>query len=105
MRNCHLEAVSWTSAVAMALWQKEWQHMRVRNTLASTLRRWPLRELCRWKYLTRSSSIHLLKCINPHVHNDVIVFNECLGYFPDPLSILRHYSHSLAPEGLILISM
>ena len=36
---------------------------------------------------------------------DVIVFNECLGYFQDPIAVLRHYSQFLEPEGVILISM
>ena len=36
---------------------------------------------------------------------DLIVFNECLEYFDDPLAVVRHYEPSLAPDGAFLISM
>jgi len=36
---------------------------------------------------------------------DLIVFNECLEYFDDPLAAVRHYEPSLAPGGAFLVSM
>jgi 2-polyprenyl-3-methyl-5-hydroxy-6-metoxy-1,4-benzoquinol methylase len=36
---------------------------------------------------------------------DVIVFNECLYYFVDPLSVTRRYRAALAADGLIVVSM
>ena len=36
---------------------------------------------------------------------DVIVFNECLEYFADPLSTVRRYDSALCPDGLFMISM
>lgn len=36
---------------------------------------------------------------------DLIVFNECLEYFDDPLAVVRHYEPSLAPGGAFLVSM
>ena len=36
---------------------------------------------------------------------DVIVFNECLYYFHEPLRVLQRYPQYLAPGGIILISM
>lgn len=36
---------------------------------------------------------------------DLIVFNECLEYFDDPLAVVRHYEPSLAPGGAFLVSL
>jgi SAM-dependent methyltransferase len=36
---------------------------------------------------------------------DLIVFNECLEYFDDPLALVRRYESFLAPGGLFLVSM
>jgi len=36
---------------------------------------------------------------------DLIVFNECLEYFDDPLAVVRHYEPALAPDGAFLVSM
>ena len=36
---------------------------------------------------------------------DLIIFNECLEYFDDPLALVRHYESSLAPDGAFLVSM
>ena len=36
---------------------------------------------------------------------DLIVFNECLEYFDDPLAVVRHYEPALAPGGAFLVSM
>jgi 2-polyprenyl-3-methyl-5-hydroxy-6-metoxy-1,4-benzoquinol methylase len=36
---------------------------------------------------------------------DVIVLNEVLYYFSDPLSVLQHYERFLAPAGAFVISM
>lgn len=35
---------------------------------------------------------------------DVITFNECLGYAPDPLRTARRFHQSLAPGGVLLVS-
>lgn len=36
---------------------------------------------------------------------DVIVFNEVLYYFSDPLPLLRHYERFLRPDGIFIVSM
>ena len=36
---------------------------------------------------------------------DLIVFNECLEYFDDPLAVVRRYEPALAPGGAFLVSM
>jgi 2-polyprenyl-3-methyl-5-hydroxy-6-metoxy-1,4-benzoquinol methylase len=36
---------------------------------------------------------------------DVIVFNECLYYFADPLSVATRYRAALAADGLMVVSM
>jgi 2-polyprenyl-3-methyl-5-hydroxy-6-metoxy-1,4-benzoquinol methylase len=36
---------------------------------------------------------------------DLIVFNECLEYFDDPLAVVRRYEPALAPGGTFLVSM
>jgi 2-polyprenyl-3-methyl-5-hydroxy-6-metoxy-1,4-benzoquinol methylase len=36
---------------------------------------------------------------------DLIVFNESLGYFADPMAIVRRYEASLAPGGLFIVSI
>jgi 2-polyprenyl-3-methyl-5-hydroxy-6-metoxy-1,4-benzoquinol methylase len=36
---------------------------------------------------------------------DVIVLNEVLYYFSEPLAVLRHYERFLKPEGVFVISM
>lgn len=36
---------------------------------------------------------------------DVIIFNECLEYFDDPVALVRRYEPSLAPDGVFLVSM
>lgn len=36
---------------------------------------------------------------------DLIVFNECLEYFDDPLALVRRYEPGLAPGGAFLVSM
>jgi 2-polyprenyl-3-methyl-5-hydroxy-6-metoxy-1,4-benzoquinol methylase len=41
----------------------------------------------------------------PDERFDVIVFNECLEYFDDPLSILQRYEHFLAEDGIYVVSM
>ncbi len=35
---------------------------------------------------------------------DVITFNECLGYAPDPLRTARRFHATLAPGGVLLVS-
>jgi len=35
----------------------------------------------------------------------IIVFNECLYYFQQPLALLKRYEHYLSPNGVIIISM
>lgn len=36
---------------------------------------------------------------------DLIVFNEVLEYFDDPLAVVRHWSRWLAEDGAIIVSM
>lgn len=36
---------------------------------------------------------------------DLVVFNECLEYFDDPLAAVRRYEPALAPGGAFLVSM
>jgi SAM-dependent methyltransferase len=36
---------------------------------------------------------------------DLILFNECLEYFEDPLALVRRYEPFLAPDGAFLVSM
>jgi SAM-dependent methyltransferase len=36
---------------------------------------------------------------------DLVVFNETLYYFYDPLAVLRRYEAALVPDGLFLVSM
>lgn len=36
---------------------------------------------------------------------DLIVFNEVLEYFDDPLGVVRHWQRFLAPDGAIIVSM
>ena len=42
---------------------------------------------------------------SPDERFDVIVFNECLEYFDDPLSIVRRYERFLEKNGVYIISM
>jgi len=36
---------------------------------------------------------------------DIIVFNECLYYMPEPAGVVRRYEAFLAPEGHAIVSM
>ncbi|HEX3127388.1 MAG TPA: class I SAM-dependent methyltransferase, partial [Thermoanaerobaculia bacterium] len=36
---------------------------------------------------------------------DLVVFNECLEYFDDPLAVVRRYEPALVPGGAFLVSM
>lgn len=36
---------------------------------------------------------------------DLVVFNECLEYFDDPVALVRRYERFLDPGGLFLVSM
>jgi 2-polyprenyl-3-methyl-5-hydroxy-6-metoxy-1,4-benzoquinol methylase len=40
----------------------------------------------------------------PAAQFDVITFNECLGYAPDPLRTARRFAALLPPEGALLVS-
>jgi 2-polyprenyl-3-methyl-5-hydroxy-6-metoxy-1,4-benzoquinol methylase len=42
---------------------------------------------------------------DPKSYFDIVVFNECLYYFPEPLNVLRQYEHSLKPGGAFIVSM
>jgi 2-polyprenyl-6-hydroxyphenyl methylase/3-demethylubiquinone-9 3-methyltransferase len=42
---------------------------------------------------------------NPDQRFDVIVFNECLEYFQDPLSLVRRYQRFLEKKGVFIVSM
>lgn len=41
----------------------------------------------------------------PDQRFDIIVFNECLYYFPEPLDVIRRYEHYLEEDGLFLVSL
>lgn len=59
-----------------------------------------------WEYLVGDAAT--LDLTQPAVAEggfDVIVFNECLYYFDDPLAVVQHYLPVLAPGGLIVVSM
>lgn len=36
---------------------------------------------------------------------DLVLFNECLEYFEDPLALVRRYEPFLAPDGAFVVSM
>lgn len=36
---------------------------------------------------------------------DVIVFNECLYYFDDPVALVRKYERLLRDDGVFIVSM
>lgn len=42
---------------------------------------------------------------HPNEQFDVIVFNECLEYFEDPLSLVRRYERFLQRDGVYIVSM
>ena len=37
--------------------------------------------------------------------SDLVVFNECLEYFDDPLALVRRYEQFLTADGLFVVSM
>jgi 2-polyprenyl-3-methyl-5-hydroxy-6-metoxy-1,4-benzoquinol methylase len=41
----------------------------------------------------------------PDEQFDIIIFNECLYYFEDPLSIMRRYERFLKEDGIFIVSM
>jgi trans-aconitate methyltransferase len=41
----------------------------------------------------------------PETPFDVIVFNQCLYYMPDPLGMIRRYATFLKPSGRIIVSL
>lgn len=41
----------------------------------------------------------------PEGLSDIIIFNECLYYFQDPLSIVKRYENFLTEDGLLIVSM
>jgi 2-polyprenyl-3-methyl-5-hydroxy-6-metoxy-1,4-benzoquinol methylase len=46
-----------------------------------------------------------VEAFNPPGLFDVIVLNECLYYFADPVSVLRRYEQALKKDGIIVASM
>lgn len=36
---------------------------------------------------------------------DIVIFNECLNYFGDPIALLRRYEARLLDDGLFVVSM
>lgn len=42
---------------------------------------------------------------NPSQRFEVIVFNECLYYFEDPIDLLRRYENFLSEGGVFVVSM
>ena len=45
------------------------------------------------------------KIYNPAEQFDVIIFNECLEYFDDPLGLVQRYERFLEKDGVYLVSM
>jgi 2-polyprenyl-3-methyl-5-hydroxy-6-metoxy-1,4-benzoquinol methylase len=45
------------------------------------------------------------KTYNPDNRFDIIIFNECLYYFKNPLYVVRTYERFLKENGLIIVSM
>ena len=41
----------------------------------------------------------------PSENFDVIIFNECLEYFDDPLELVRRYERFLREDGIYIVSM
>lgn len=41
----------------------------------------------------------------PNERFNIIIFNECLYYFKDPLSVMRRYANFLEENGLLIVSM
>jgi 2-polyprenyl-3-methyl-5-hydroxy-6-metoxy-1,4-benzoquinol methylase len=41
----------------------------------------------------------------PNERFDVIIFNECLEYFDNPLSLVQRYETFLEPDGVYIVSM
>jgi 2-polyprenyl-3-methyl-5-hydroxy-6-metoxy-1,4-benzoquinol methylase len=41
----------------------------------------------------------------PTSHFDLIVFNEVLEYFADPLQVVKRYENALAADGVFIVSM
>ncbi len=41
----------------------------------------------------------------PETVSDAIIFSECLNYLSDPVSVIQHYSRSIASNGFIIISL
>ncbi len=41
----------------------------------------------------------------PDSLSDIIIFNECLYYFQDPLSVVKRYESFLTKDGLFIVSM
>ena len=36
---------------------------------------------------------------------DVVIFNQCINYFPDPAATMAHYAKLLSPQGRIIVSL
>ncbi len=36
---------------------------------------------------------------------DLVIFNQCMNYLPDPAATMAHYAKFLAPEGHVIVSM
>jgi 2-polyprenyl-3-methyl-5-hydroxy-6-metoxy-1,4-benzoquinol methylase len=43
--------------------------------------------------------------MRPRARFDVIVFNECLEYFADPLALVRRYEEYLDADGVFIVSI
>jgi len=41
----------------------------------------------------------------PEMAFDVIIFNQCLYYMPDPVGMIRRYAKFLKPSGRIIVSL
>jgi 2-polyprenyl-3-methyl-5-hydroxy-6-metoxy-1,4-benzoquinol methylase len=45
------------------------------------------------------------KSYSPNEKFDLIIFNECLEYFDDPLGLVKRYDRFMNPDGLHIVSM
>jgi len=63
-------------------------------------------QLARPKQDEKTSFVHAdARTYVPAAAFDVIIFNECLYYFADPLAVVRRYEPFLAPNGIYIVSM
>jgi 2-polyprenyl-3-methyl-5-hydroxy-6-metoxy-1,4-benzoquinol methylase len=67
---------------------------------AEAVRRAAARENAKTSFITADAAVYVTA-----ERFDVIVFNECLEYFSDPLSVVRRYEPFLREHGIFIVSM